>query len=160
MRIERETFKYYFTSYNSPIWDCPSCLKGKIHFEEKEITTFETNKSRKDKESDEWEPYYIRKHFVGKMQCNGKKYTEIFSIAGLINVEEDYEEDGSSAYTECFYPKHIYPIIHIFSLPDEIPDEVKEIVLDSFKLFWMDKSSCANAIRTAVKAILNDKKIV
>jgi len=160
MRIDRETFSDYFTAYNIPIWNCSSCKKGTVVFNKKSFSIFETNESRKETKTDYWEPEMMVKYFFGKTNCNNAKCKEVFIIAGTITVEEDYDDEKGQIFTECYYPNFIFPVLHLFTLPDDIPVDVEEYIINAFRLFWIDKSACANAIRTSVETILNDKKVL
>lgn len=159
MRINRDPFNEKFTNNNAPHWNCSSCENGKIIFDRKDVTIYETKESKKDRDNRDWEPYWLDQYFTGKMQCNNISCKEIYIISGKIIVHEAYEEEYKGDYQECFYPNYIFPIIYLFDLPKELPIEVKKLTIDAFKLFWVDKSACANAIRTTVESILNDKKI-
>ena len=160
MRIDRDSFNDNFTTYNIPDWSCSTCQKGKLLFDKKHITIHETNKSKKDRDSRDWEPYWIAQHFHGTITCNNPKCREVFTIAGFVNVEEDYDEDHGQSYTDCYYPQYFFPTLHIFKIPEDTSKDIEDAILAAFKVFWIDKSSCANAIRTTVEVILNDKKVL
>lgn len=160
MRLDRESFEDSFTLYNIPNWDCSTCKKGKLLFDAKNISVYETYSSRVNRSHDAWEADWIIKHFNGKIVCNNPKCKEIFSIAGYIKVEVDYEENENSSFTECYYPQYIFPLLHIFCIPEDTPKDVEKAIHLAFKVFWIDKSACANAIRTTVEVILNDKKVL
>ncbi len=160
MRIDRESFNDNFTTYNIPDWSCSTCQKGKLLFDKKNVTIYETNESKKDRDSKDWEPYWITQHFSGTITCNNPKCKEVFTIAGKVNVEEDYDEEHGQSYTDCYYPEYIFPTLHIFKIPEDTSSEVEDAIILAFKVFWVDKSSCANTIRTAVEVILNDKKVL
>lgn len=160
MPINREAFNESFTNYNIPDWNCPSCRKGKLFLDKKNITVYETNESKKDQRDLDWEPYWLVRYFIGIIICNNPKCKEVITIAGNVKTEEDYNDEQDQSYTDNYYPCYIFPIINIFRIPEDTPSDVVEAILSAFKVFWIDKSACANAIRTAVEIILNDKRVL
>lgn len=160
MRINRDSFNDNFTTYNIPDWTCSSCKKGKLFFDEKNIKVFETNLSKREREENDWEPYWIKQHFIGTITCNNPKCKEIFTIAGNVNIEEDYDEEHEQIFTSCYYPKYFFPTLNIFKIPEDISLDVLYAINSAFKVFWIDKSACANAIRTVIEVIINDKGVL
>lgn len=159
MRIDRESFDDNFTTYDIPDWNCSSCHKGKLLFDKKNITEFETAESKLNQKHEAWEPFWLDKYFHGTLICNNPKCKEIFTIAGQIKIEEDYDSEGGATYTSCYYPEYFYPTLHLFKIPEDTPSDVEDSIKAAFKVFWVDKSACANSIRTTVEVILNDKKV-
>lgn len=160
MRIDRDSFDNNFTLYDIPDWNCSTCHKGKLLFDKKNITEFETSESKSNQKHDAWEPYWLDKYFQGTITCNNPKCKEVFSIAGLIKVEEDYDGEHGPTYTSCYYPEYFYPTLHLFKIPQDTPSDIEESIYAAFKVFWLDKSACANAVRTTVEVILNDRKVL
>ncbi|MBN1462628.1 MAG: DUF4145 domain-containing protein [Paludibacteraceae bacterium] len=153
MSINRDLYQNGFSSDNLPSWECPTCKSGKLHFDKTNITLFETNKSKEFHKEIDWEPHLIDRHFQGTIHCSNPKCKETYAIAGKIEAYENNEKD-------FFYLNYIYPVIHIFELPDEISYEVEEALVLVFKLFWVNEAACANAIRKTVETILTDKNIL
>lgn len=160
MRIDRDSFDDHFTTYKIPDWSCSTCHKGKLLFDTKKVTVHETNESKKDRDNKDWEPYWIAQHFHGTITCDNPKCKEVFTIAGRVNVEEDYDEENGQTYTDCYYTEYIFPTLHIFKIPEDTPSDVEEAILSAFKVFWIDKSGSANSIRKTVEIILNDKRVL
>ena len=160
MRIDRKDFNDNFTTYDIPDWNCSTCHKGKLLFDKKNITEFETAESKLNQKHEAWEPSWLDKFFHGTLTCNNPKCKEIFSIAGEIKIEEDYDGEHGATYTNCYYQEYIYPTLHLFKIAEDTPSEIEESIKSAFKVFWIDKSACANSIRTTVEVILNDKRIL
>jgi len=160
MRIDRETYQGYFSGYWIPLWDCPTCKKGKIEIDFADIKIYETNESKKNRGGHEWgeDLSIIVKYFSGKMQCNNRWCGEIFAISGEITVV-DNDIEVAPPY-DRYYPKYIFPTLHFFELTDDIPYDIEDALKNAFKLFWTDNSACANAIRITIDEILNDKRIL
>jgi len=160
MQIDRDSFNENFTIYDFPDWHCSTCQKGKLFFNKKNITIYETKESKMNRaEFDNRELDLVDKYFIGTITCNNPECKEIFIIAGNLYLEENIDDSSGKGYTELYYPKYIFPTINIFKIPEETPFDVQDSIIIAFKIFWIDKPSCANAIRTTVDTILTDKKI-
>lgn len=160
MNIDKDAFNESFTLSDFPTWKCSTCNKGNLDYGNE--TVFETVESMKEREDyvDDWDETWIRKHFIGTLKCNNQKCREIYSFAGEIDHDVDHEEEnGNEIITVRYYPKYIFPILYLFSIPEEAPSEVIVSIERAFKLYWVDNSACGNAIRTVVEVIMNDKNI-
>jgi uncharacterized protein DUF4145 len=142
-----------------PEWNCPSCLKGKLIPDLPSFITHELAESQKDHNHPDWEPYWIREKFYGNLVCNNKACKENVTIAGQTRVQEDYRDDYERQYTPFYYPQYFYPPLKLFEFPENLPDDLEDSLENLFKLFWIDNSACANALRTVVEEILTDQRI-
>ena len=71
------------------------------------------------------------------------------------NYQDEYIED----YNEVFYPLYFNPPLNIFQINEKCPEDIKNEIIDSFKLFWNDLPSCANKIRTSLEMLMNQQKV-
>lgn len=156
-----DAFNESFRFNDCPVWKCSSCLNGTLIFDKKRFTIFETKASKKAREEyEDWDPTWINEHFSGILSCSNPKCQDKYIISGTISTDIEYDSDEKlEVGTQNFYPQYIYPIIHIFEIPDETPDEIVEAIKKAFLLYWVDNSACGNAIRTVVESIMDDKKI-
>ena len=164
MKFNRELFNEYFIIDKIPEWTCPTCASGKLFLKEKQFTTHETYESQNEHHEDGWEPEWIREKFYGDLICSNKKCNEKTTIAGRIRVEPDYIIDEETneqhlSYIQVYYPEYFYPYLTLFDYPENFPNKLEKSLESIFKLFWIDKSACANAIRIMIDEILTDQKI-
>jgi hypothetical protein len=159
MKINRESFNEKFSDYSLINWLCPSCKSGHVTLKVKSIKTFEITKSKEDQVNEAWMPDWIKRHLIGTMICSNTQCKEVFTIAGKIQYEENPRATKEPYYIEYLYIQYVFPVIPLFPLPDNLPYEIIEAIEEAFKLFWINKSACANAIRTAVELLLTDKRI-
>jgi hypothetical protein len=54
----------------------------------------------------------------------------------------------------CF-PEYFERAPHIIKINDEYPEDIQNILLSTFSLFWIDKASCANRLRYCIERILD-----
>lgn len=159
MNINRDSFNESFLLNDTPDWNCSSCYRGKLIFVEKDATVYETNQLKMDFHNDAWEPDWVQKYFVGVIRCSYSKCQEVYTIAGNVKVEQYQDERGASFHSDNYCPQYFFPVLHIFQLPEDISGDIEEAIINAFKIFWIDKSSCGNAIRKSVEVIMDDKKV-
>jgi hypothetical protein len=164
MSINRLLFKSPFTLNNVPSWICPTCKTGILKGDKKSIKAYESIESKSVHSHEAWEPDWINGAFVGILNCSNSDCGEAVSILGKMNYVEgqeyDYELDRLDFhYQEELTPLQLYPTISIFQIQEEVPDKIKNIIMNSFSLYWLDLSSCANKIRTAAEYIMDDRKV-
>jgi len=107
----------------------------------------------------DWEPGWLRYSFSGFLVCDNLKCKGKVVVAGRMESGTDHYQVGPNEWEEenfkkCF-PKYFDRPPEIIPLDDHIPAELREVLIESFRLFWLDAPSCANKIRTCVELLLN-----
>ena len=117
------------------------------------------------------EPDRIEYQFASLLICNNTLCEETLIITGQNHLWQngyestiDYETgesldipDNIEKYEDNFKIETVSLPLQIITIPVEIDKELKEIIDKSFQLFWIDTSSCANKIRTAIEFLLTKK---
>ena len=167
MAISRTIWKNDFMANSVPAWTCPSCSKGILEAEEKMITTYKSAFSTKSLMDDEdFEIEWTTGWFGGRLICSNKKCNEVVLIAGDMQVvnEPEWDENGNgiamSHFIEILTPRYFVPAIHLFVVNEDIPSLIKQAIEDSFKIYWIDSTACANKIRKIVELIMDDQEVV
>lgn len=163
--INRDFWQESYIKEDFPHWNCPECKKSFLTFLPDGIREYETAKSIENRKEEPWDITERKETFIGLLQCNNKRCNQFFSVVGNVITEpiefgeiESSFIDEKSTYRE-YYPKNFNPTLHIFEIPVETPMDVEFEIITAFKLFWLDKPSCANQIRKVVEAIMDDKRI-
>jgi hypothetical protein len=163
MAISRIIWKSSFTAKNIPSWRCPTCHNGILEADETDITIIESETSKSARDHEYWEPEWISGSFNGTIRCNNKLCKESVFFLGEMVVDRDYvydEEYGpSNSFSEFLHPKAFSPTLHAFTVHNEVPQEIKNAIVDSFKVYWMDTSSCGNKIRVVAELIMDEQGI-
>ncbi len=164
MAITRTIFKNAFQTNNIPDWNCPSCHKGELTTERKNIKTIENAASLSIHKHDEWEPEWIGGIFLGLLKCSNKFCNETVVFTGNYHCVEDNEYDFENEridiiLNEMLTPTCFNPPLHIFHINKAVPENISNEIINSFNVYWLDISSCANKIRVVVEMIMNDMKI-
>jgi len=164
MTITRAIFKNAFQTRNIHDWTCPTCHKGALITESKNIKTFENADSLSGHGQLEWEHEWMRGIFLGLLKCSNTSCNETVVISGNFYSVEDQEYDHLSdrydiVINKMLTPTFFNPPLHIFQINKDLPDNIREEIINSFNVYWLDISSCANKIRVVVELIMDDMKI-
>jgi hypothetical protein len=163
MRSPRTIWKNDFTSENIPNWICPHCSLGILEAGKTDFNIIETEASKRAKKEVEWEPEWINGNFTGILKCSSNKCAEMTIVCGEMSVAYGiaYDEMGNQEYpySEELSPLLFVPALKIIELDANYPEIIETAIIESFKLFWIDSSSCCNKIRIVIELIMNDQKI-
>lgn len=160
MAVNRRYFNDFFSKDNIPEWLCPICSHGHLRLpSDKSIRVDETEASKKNSAEDYWDLDKFEGKFIAILKCSNKECSEFTYSTG--NVIDSFEpnDEGQTELIRFVEPRFFYPTIKLFELIKDYPDEIKNKLLDAFKLFWVDKESCANKIRVVIELIMNDRSI-
>lgn len=164
MAITRTTFKNAFQTKSFPEYTCPTCHKGILFIEHKNIKTYESANSISAHGHDAWEPEWMQGIFFGILKCSNGSCGETVVMTGEYVSKEKHEYDYQNdtydlVVNKLLTPTCFNPAPHIFQLHKELPENINYEIINSFKIFWLDISSCANKIRRVVELIMDDMKI-
>jgi hypothetical protein len=164
MAMDRIFWTPPFTLKSIPAWICPKCNKGTLVPEKDAIKLVESESSKRVRNHEDWEPEWVHGSFGGTLKCSNTKCAEKVLTIGDMNVEMGYEYnpetgEGDPGYYEYLTPMMFAPTIHLFSVHAEVPRNISEAIIDSFKVYWADVSACANKIRNTLELILNFYKV-
>ncbi|MHC4269060.1 MAG: DUF4145 domain-containing protein [Planctomycetota bacterium] len=163
MSVDRELWEKTFTKNSFPAWICPTCFKGVIRPVKNSFLSDETSDSLEAHDHPAWGPEWISLKCVVLLKCSNPDCRETITMIGKGSVEEmlGYDFDGNTKHEtiESFEPIYFDPPLFPFQLPSKCPNDIKEMVIDSFRLFLSDPDSAGNKIRVAVERILTNHKI-
>lgn len=134
---------------------CPECNIGLLEAKKENIKEFEHKEYNKRlSQDDDYEMHMFRNDFCGFLQCNNFTCSEKIVVAGEILLEEiiTYELKIIKKYS----PTHFGRSPHIIEISGEYPEKIKLILLESFSLFWLNKSSCANRVRMCIEKVMDE----
>ena len=162
--IDRNYWRnFHFREETETIIKCPKCKDGYLF----KTNIFETKETACSKErllqDDYFENSDYLHRFVGFLNCNNKFCAEIYTVTGIVYLEDEPEEDQYGGYFMSNYKKYkpfiFTPSLEIFPLKLSYPEKVKAELIKSFNLFFLDIESCANKIRNTIEIILNELKV-
>ncbi len=165
MAVNKTLWLSEFKVSDLPHWPCPTCHEGWLTLEPRTYHTSESESSKKENSK------YVAANvpwakgvFSCILICNNRRCRESIALSGCYDVQEEWLDDELSGqpyqtYSDFCIPITFVPTVHLFAVPKFVPQIIAEAVIDSFKTFWLDPSSCANKIRTAVEVVLTHKKV-
>lgn len=163
----KKPLKTYFTKDSCADFLCPTCLSGYLSIEDNSLQTQYDAKAKKLSDEEKWRyEEQINLVFTLFFICSNKNCRESIAAIGSWGNEEFYDDDfdGDSLsdkwwVQETFRPVAFYPPVPLIELPKRLPDNIKDELYRSFKLFWMDLAACSNALRTTVEVLMDNFNI-
>lgn len=111
----------------------------------------------------EFEPEWIEYIFNCVFECNNDRCDGKVLCTGRGSVDVDIEVDDNGQqyqeYNDYYRPLYFHPNLKLIILPDSTPYEVKDLLNESFRLFFTSPASAANIVRKSIEEILNDLKV-
>ena len=130
---------------------CPNCCEGKLRI--KNIS----HKNEKYREN----PYTYDDsygQFEGFLECQNESCPEIFITGNFDNDKlwnvEAAEHDNVKYYYDVVYK----PNLHLFKINENIPEQIKQLILKLFELFRLDFQSAKTKLNEITEEILKLKE--
>jgi len=157
--FDREEWKRRICLNSSfPYWLCSECNKGSLqkkdHFiaESAEIKWLRRSSDGPGLDADN---YYS--HMTIKLECNNSKCLSESLLSGVKTCEDGYY--NNHGYQEELRIDFFSPLFftippQVIFIPEDTPEEQKEIIQQSFKIFFDDPNSAANKIRIFLEKLV------
>lgn len=164
MKIEADlrSWKLPFRINDDPGWPCPTCRMGMLRIKRETFNSEELHDSR-DHDHDAWEPDWVKLTFSCMLICENSSCKEFVGCTGIGSVSIEYVmgEDGSddSFCEKYFSPKYFEPHLRLFPIPKTCPESVREILNESFRLFFSSPGAALNSVRMAIEQLLTELKV-
>lgn len=159
MPVNRQLFSAELSDSSCPPWPCCSCAHGTLVLDQATFLNKETPGSIFAREADWWEPEMLQARFSCMCVCSNPDCRDLAVVAGISSVEfGPTEPDGrggwEAGYIDSFAIKFVYPAPRLIRVSDETPTEVANHLDRACSLFWHDKQSCINALRSCIESAL------
>lgn len=155
--MQRHLWKSHISPSSCPRWGCPVCSRGALSLRRESLNYEETVASKRSQQSVDWCPEEIEFTFNAWADCIDENCKQSFAIAGIGGIEQEYtgDEDGSTEWVNCFYPKFVTPTLRMIEIPSRCPKAIKQILEDAFACFWSQPDACAGRIRVGIEVLLS-----
>jgi hypothetical protein len=83
---------------------------------------------------------------------------EHVAVAGRQSVEQGAHgdpEDPEFEYYDYYEALFFEPPLHLISLESRVPNDVREELIASFRVFWSDPEACASRLRIGIEKLLD-----
>lgn len=148
-------------------FNCPECGKNTLCLDQDSWFQKERVSSVLEREHiDVFEAEWVKYSYTGSFKCLNPKCGEVVITSGSGSVIEEYtdyclDEDGypgpcASEYRDIFFPKYFYPALSLFDIPEKVPEDIKETIIEAFSLTPNSPSAAANKIRVAVEMLVTE----
>jgi hypothetical protein len=136
---------------------CPECNIGQLLLFKKNISIVPYEHANKEAESyEEFDYEWLKFGFHGVLECN--HCHEKIAVGGKSPVY-CYPDGEGLEYDNEYEIEYIERPPYIIKIDNNVPKEIQIVIIDSFKLFWLDINSCANKIRICLEMIMDIMKI-
>jgi hypothetical protein len=127
------------------------------------LREMETGPSEDARSDDAWEPEWMEDRFTAFYRCTNPKCRHVVAVAGKVGYESYYDDLPNGDWEERADP-HYTPLAfaeppRIIRVCEQCPVAVSAELNRSFGLYWMDRRSCATAIRSAVEIMLDERGV-
>lgn len=163
MIFKRELWEEEFPLNEIPHWPCPTCEHGFVYLDQQSIQKGETTDSIISRNLKGWNPSWISSRLSGILICGNQKCQEKILMAGEMRCQEtsvlNKEKKQINIFVEHFHPEYFFPYLKVIRNHEDIPVDIEMAIDEANKLFWTNKSACANSIRSVIDLILDDRNI-
>lgn len=140
-----------------PTWPCAKCRKGLVRLKHDE-ETFEKETYQSSFLQEMTGDQNYEGKFAAILTCSNGDCQELVMLTGKVNRYAEVVDHTHHTETEqYFYIDYVNPPPHIFSIGSYVPESVRDVVIEAFKLYWIDIASSANKIRLALEIALSNK---
>lgn len=152
-------------SFQREIWQnwnlpkpCPTCKNGTIDFKINSTNSI-INETVESIEMTKLYSYYERDYiFSLQLKCNN--CGEYVAVSGKKSTWYDQDSYTHQQIERIeFNPIFYYPAPNIIEIPKLCSEEFTTKLKESFSLYWLNLSSCANKIRASLEVLMSDFKI-
>lgn len=142
-----------------PNWACIFCSKGEVFLDAASFLKEATADARAAQKHDDFEHEWTEYTFMALSRCNNVECGQMYAIAGKGSVECERIADNKFEYVDSFEIKHVHPSPHLISIPKKTPEAIRNELLASFALYWLDGASCAGRIRLAIECLMDELNV-
>jgi hypothetical protein len=97
--------------------------------------------------------------FTVRLVCSKPSCKEAVYCTGKFAVEQMEESFRAPFWGHMLTPLFFYPTIHIFKLPNSLPDKIREPLLEAFSLYWSNPSASGNSLRNTLEALMDQQRV-
>lgn len=158
MPVDRGAWPEIVTEQTFPKWECPNCGHT-ISVKENEIVGPETGASLSCRGHEAWDPEWIHGRFVASYECAHCQDPATMLGSYTLREGEGDPRHLEQEYFPLYRIQAIEPAPALIRVPDDLPEELTGQLHRAFRLFWVDRAACANAIRGVVEEFLNQMRV-
>jgi hypothetical protein len=137
---------------------CPECSDGMLEIKNENVKPVEYDNYNKEmKTYEDCQGEDLKYGVRGVLECDNCHEKIVF--AGKYNLENSAENGVEPCYQYYIKIEYIERPPHILNFNGKIPSKIQNILINSYKLYWIDLESCANKIRVCLEVLMDLRKI-
>ena len=156
MRLDRDTWRARWDEGDIPSPPCPMC-GAPMNWEEDAAAIRMPTHNRELVSLTDVEEGESR--FSGWFACGHARCGEVVAVSGVTSYRYDYGERGETVVRQRLHPVTMHPPPPVIRVSDEVPQCIKDVLSESFGLFWMNGESCASRLRVVVELVLDGQDV-
>jgi len=140
----------------------PHCGKGLLAL--KNYERFQTPESKRDDKeiqdngwglSAQFQQFYFNA-LLKCIRCQG----DVVCIGNMIDSDYWDGVDEEPSIGQLLKPRFFLPPLKIIDIPDDTPIIIKNEIINSFELYWVNDSACGNSIRKVLERVMDEEGIL
>jgi len=147
-----------------PALPCCACRIGFLNIVADTLKELETGPSENLLQSHgDWDVEWTDFRFTAFYRCTNPNCRNVVAVSGKMGYKSCYEDLPNGDWeerTDPYYTPLAFaeppPVIRVC---EQCPEVVSAHLNRSFGLYWMDRRSCATAIRSAVESLLDERSV-
>jgi hypothetical protein len=152
-----QDFAHEVSEHDWPTVVCPTCKAGTLAFSTPTTCEDPASASRHDQEG--WDPDRVFGTFHGSVHCTNPACGQWVTITGAFRLVENNGDPKYGEYGELLQVRTFDPPLSLLEVPTGVPTEVADAIAAAATIIWLDPSSAANRMRTAVERVLDHQKV-
>jgi hypothetical protein len=163
--IDRKLYEGWFFKNEMNSWRCPRCNSGTLNLENDKFLMEENATTKQFFHHEDFNiPYDLEFTYTAMLICTNPKCQEVVvstGKGGMGVINETITPEGyiDTQYDNIFKPVFFHPPLHIFRIPEDTPENIKQAIISSFSLAFNNHSAAANQIRIALECLLTHLKV-
>jgi hypothetical protein len=148
------TERYRNSPFSIP---CPSC--GSVAtYDQGKTKTYPTNASQVAVDDGGADGSILQGVIFGECRCNNRTCQEYVRFVGAY-VTERSEDEEPVRFLSKFIIKGFFPAVPLIPIPSATPSSVTSLLKRSFATAFMDQSASGNLLRSAMEAMLTERRV-
>jgi hypothetical protein len=136
-------------------WPCPSCGQRALTVAAGRAHVHEGRGSSQSRDHPAWDPEWIEGRFVCILRCTCGEFVAVIGCQGVEQSFFDTADGPEIDYSDYFEPLLFEPALRVIQIPNSVPSDVTDHLLQSFRLFWADPGAASNHVRQAIESLLD-----
>lgn len=157
--MKKSLWTKQISEISCPKWSCAYCEDGTLELDKESFRYQETAETSQITRDENFDPTWIKYVFSSWAKCANADCNQHYVLTGDGALESGQIGEAEWGDYNSFNVLFVHPSPHIIKIPQRTPDSLKQELIASFSLFWIDSGACANKIRVAVEELMDQLNV-